>query len=104
MLTPALLSPDRGKHWLQTQVQQLLVASVFLLVTLRSADDASCYWGTDLETSTTLYVRLAGDPEPKVLRFNRALLYDCDAGRYVRQQQAMMFIRRTLKKMGLLST
>ena len=104
MLTPALPSPDRGKHWLQTQVQQLLAASAVPLATPRSADDASCYWGTDLETSTTLYVRLAGDLAPKVLRFNRALLYDCGAGRYVRQQQAMTFIRRTLKKMGLLST
>jgi hypothetical protein len=49
-------------------------------------------------------VRLAGDPEPKALRFNRALLYDCGAGRYARQQQATTFIRRTLKKMGILSS
>jgi hypothetical protein len=77
MLTPSLPSPDeRGKHWLQTQVQQLLAASAVALATPRSADDAACYWGTSLETGTTLYVRLAGDPEPKALRFNRALLYD----------------------------
>jgi hypothetical protein len=60
--------------------------------------------GTGLETGTTLYVRLAGDPEPKALRFNRVLLYDCGAGRYARQQQATTFIRRTLKKVGILSS
>ena len=58
----------------------------------------------DLETDTTLYLRLAGDPEPKALRFNRALLRDCGAGRYARQEQATMFIRRMLKKMGILSS
>jgi len=105
MLTPSLPSPDeRGKQWLQTQVQQLLSASVVALAAPRSEDDAACYWGTGLETGTTLYVRLAGDPEPKALRFNRILLYDCGAGRYARQQQATTFIRRTLKKMGILSS
>jgi hypothetical protein len=105
MLTPSLPSPDeRGKDWLQRQVQQLLAASAVALATPRSEDDASCYWGTGLETGTTLYVRVAGDPEPKALRFNRALLYDCGAGRYARQQQATTFIRRTLKKMGILSS
>jgi hypothetical protein len=77
MLTPSLPSPDeRGKDWLQRQVQQLLAASAVALATPRSEDDASCYWGTGLETGTTLYVRVAGDPEPKALRFNRALLYE----------------------------
>jgi hypothetical protein len=105
MLTPSLPSPDeRGKQWLQTQVQQLLAASAVALAAPRSEDDVACYWGTGLETGTTLYVRLAGDPEPKALRFSRALLYDCGAGRYARQQQATTFIRRTLKKMGILSS
>jgi hypothetical protein len=105
MLTPSLPSPnERGKRWLQAQVEQILAASAVALAPLRADGAPACYWGTDLETSTTLYVRLAGDPELKALRFNRALLYDCGAGRYVRQQQATTFIRRTLKKMGIVST
>jgi len=80
MLTPSLPRPDeRGKHWLQRQVQQLLAASAVALAPPRAEDDAACYWGTGLETGTTLSVRLAGDPEPKALRFPRALLYDCGA-------------------------
>jgi hypothetical protein len=46
---------------------------------------------------------LAGDPEPHALRFQPALLRDCGAGRYARQTQAILFMRRTLKKMGILS-
>ena len=105
MLTPSLPRPDaRGKHWLQRQVQQLLAASAVALATPRAEDDAACYWGTGLETGTTLSVRLAGDPEPKALRFPRALLYDCGAGRYARQQQATTFMRGTLKKRGIVSS
>ena len=62
----------------------------------------ACYWGTGLETGTTLYLRLAGDREPHALRFHHALLRDCGAGRYARQDQAILLIRRTLKKMGIL--
>jgi hypothetical protein len=80
MLTPSLPRPDeRGKHWRQRQVQQLLAASAVALAPPRSEDDAACYWGAGLETGTTLSVRLAGNPEPKALRFHRALLYDCGA-------------------------
>jgi hypothetical protein len=101
--SPSLRSLDeRGKHRLQTQVQRLLAASAVALATPHSEDDTACYWGTDLETSTILYLRLASDPAPKALRLNRALLHDCGAGRYPRQQQATTFIRRTLKKMGIL--
>jgi len=104
MLTPSLPSPDeRGKHWLQTQVQQLLAASVVALAPPRAEDDSSCYWGTGPETGTTLYLRLAGEPEPHALRFHHALLRDCGAGRYARQSQAILLIRRTLKKMGILA-
>jgi len=104
MLTPSPQNPDeRGKRWLQTKVQDLLATSAAARATPGSEDDAACYWGTALETSTTLYLRLAGDPEPQALRFNRALLRDCGGGWYTRQDYATMFIRRTLKKMGILS-
>ncbi len=104
MLTPAPQSPDdRGKHWLQAKIQQILADGAVVLSTPRFEGDPSCYWGTGLETSATLYLCLAGEPEPKALRFNRALLRDCGAGSYARQDQANMFIRRTLKKMGILS-
>ena len=105
MLTPARPRPDeRGKHWLQQQVQQLLAASAVALAPPRAEDDAACYWGTGLETGTTLSVRLAGDPEPKALRFHRALLYNGGTGCYARQPQAMTCMRRTLKKMGIVSS
>ena len=104
MLTPARQQPDeRGQRWLQAQVQQLLAANAVALATPDADGDPACYWGREPETSTTLYILLAGDPEPKTLRFNRALLHDCGAGRYARQQQATTFIRQTLKKMGILS-
>ena len=104
MLTPALPSPDeRGKRWLQAKVQEILAASAVALATLCSEGTPACYWGTGLETGTTLYLRLTGDREPHALRFNHALLRDCGAGRYARQDQAILFIRRTLKKMGILS-
>jgi hypothetical protein len=104
MLMPSRPSPDeRGKHWLQTQVQQLLAASAVALAPPRAEDDSSCYWGTGPEAGTTLYLRLAGDPEPHALHFQPALLRDCGAGRYARQTQAILFMRRTLKKMGILS-
>ena len=104
MPTPALHSPDdRGKRWLQAKVQQLLADSAIALAPPRSESDPTCYWGTGPATDTTLYVLLAGDPEPKVLRFPRTIIADCGAGLYFSQQQATAFIRRTLKKMGILS-
>jgi hypothetical protein len=104
MLTPALPSPDeRGKRWLQAKTEQILADNAVALAYPHTEGDPSCYWGIGPETGTTLYLRLAGDPEPKALHFNRALLHDCGAVRYTRQQQAMTIIRRTLKKMGILS-
>jgi hypothetical protein len=104
MLTPALPSRDeRGKHWLQAQVQQILADSGVALATPRTAGDLVCYWGTGPETETTLYLHLAGDPEPKALFFRRTMIADCGAGLYFSQHNAIMVIRRTLKKMGILS-
>jgi len=105
MLTPSLPRPDeRKKHWLQRQVQQLLAASAVALAPPRSEDDAACLWGIEPKTGTTLSLRLAGDPEPKALRFHRALLYNGGTGCYARQPQAMTCMRRTLKKMGIVSS
>jgi hypothetical protein len=104
MFTPSLPSPDdRGKHWLQAQVQQLLVASAVALATPGAEGACVCYWGTGPETGTTLYVLLAGDPEPKALPFRRAMIAACGSGLYVAQHNAIILIRRTLKKMGILS-
>jgi len=102
MLTPRL--PDeRGKRWLQAKVHEILAASAIPLATPHSESDPACYWGTSLETSTTLYLRLAGDLEPKALHFPRTMIADCGAGRYFSQSNAISFIRRMLKKMGIVS-
>jgi hypothetical protein len=99
----ALQGPDeRGKRWLQAKVQEILTANAITLAPSRAEGTPSAYWGTDLETGTTLYLRLAGTPEPTALRFGSTLLYDCGAGRYRSQERATIFIRRTLKKMGIL--
>jgi hypothetical protein len=104
MLTPALPSPDdRGKRWLQAQVQQILAAGAVVLATPRFEGDPSCYWGTDLATATTLYLRLASEPEPTALPFRRSMIVQCGSGLYFAQSQAILFIRRTLRKMGILS-
>ena len=104
MLSPSLPSLDaRGKLWLQAKVQQILVDSAVALATPRFEGDPSCYWGTGPETGTTLYLRLAGDPDPKALPFRHVMIIDCGAGLYVAQHNAIMLIRRTLKKMGILS-
>ena len=103
MLPPRPPAPDeRGKRWLQAKVQEILAASAVVLATPRSESDPACYWGTGLETGTTLYLRLAGDPEPKALHFRRTTIADCGAGRYFSQQTALLWIRQTLKKMGIL--
>ncbi len=104
MRPPRLPSPDeRGKRWLQAQVEQILADNAVTLATPRSASDASCYWGTGPETDTTLYFLLAGEPEPKALHFRWTTIADCGAGLYISQHSATMFIRRTLKKMGIVS-
>jgi hypothetical protein len=104
MQTPARKSPDeRGKRWLQAQVQQILAAGAVALATPRFEGDPACYWGTDLATDTTLYLHLAGDPEPKALPFRRTMIADCGAGLYFAQHNATAWIRQTLKKMGILS-
>jgi hypothetical protein len=104
MLTPARKSPDeRGQRWLQAQVQQILAAHAVALATPDPAEPPACAWGTGPETSTTLYLRLAGDPEPKALPFRHVMITDCGAGLYVAQHNALRVIRRALKKMGLLS-
>ena len=104
MLTPARKSPDeRGQRWLQAEVQQLLADSGVALATPGPEDTPACYWGTGPETSTTLYLRLAGDPEPKALPFRHVMITDCGAGLYVAQHNAIMVMRRALKKMGILS-
>jgi hypothetical protein len=104
MLSPSLPSPEeRGKRWLQAQVQQILAAHAVPLGT-RAEGDPTCYWGTEPETETTLYVLLASDPEPKALPFHRATIMSCGTGLYVTQSNATMLIRRALKKMGILPT
>ena len=104
MLTPSKPSPDeRGQRWLQAQVQQILAAGALRLTTPRAEGEPACYWGTAPETNTTLYVRLAGDPEPKALHFPLTMIAQCGSGLYPAQHNAIMFIRRTLRKLGLLS-
>ena len=102
MLTPRLPPPDeRGKRWLQVKVQEILAASAVALATPRSESDSACYWGTGLATGSTLYLRLAGDLEPKALLFRQTMITNCGAGLYASQSTAILFIRRTLKKMGI---
>jgi hypothetical protein len=105
MLTPSLPSPDdRGNRWLQARVQHILAESAVALATPRFEGDPVCYWGTGLEeTDTTLYLCLAGDPEPRALFFQRNLIMGCGTGLYAAQNRAILFIRRALKKMGILS-
>ena len=104
MLTPAPQSrEERGKRWLRVQVHQILAEAAVPLAAPRTEGDPSCYWGTDCDTATTLYLLLAGDPEPKALHFSRPLIADCGTGRYPKQGYARMLIRRTLTKMGILS-
>ena len=104
MLTPARQQPDeRGQRWLQAQVQQILAASAVALAIPGPEETPACAWGTGLETSTTLYLRLAGDPEPKALPFRHVMITDCGAGLYVAQHNARRVIHRMLKTMGILS-
>ena len=103
MLTPSLQNPnDRGKRWLQAKTQQILADSAVALATPRAEDAPSCYWGTGPETSTTLYFLLTGDREPKALHFHRGMITGCGSGLYATQHNAVLFIRRTLKKIGIL--
>ena len=93
---------DRGTRWLQTKTEEILATHAITLAPPRFEGDCSCYWGTDRETHKTLYLRLAGEPEPKALRFTRTMIAGCGAGQYTMQSQALLFIRRTLKKLGVL--
>jgi hypothetical protein len=103
MQTRALQSPhERGKRWLLAKTQQLLADSAVTRPPLRSESDPSCYWGTGPETGTTLYVLLAGHPEPKALPFPRTMIADCGAGLRFSQHNAILWIRRKLKKLGIL--
>jgi hypothetical protein len=105
MLMPSRRPPDdRGTRWLQAKTEQLVADRGVALAPPRFAGDSSCFWGTDLETTTTLYLRVAGDPEPKALRFNPYMIAGYGAGLYTMQHNAIQFIRRTLTKMGVLST
>ena len=105
MQTPVLHSPDdRGKRWLLAQVLHILADNAVPLATPCAAGDPVCYWGTGADTETTLYLRLTGDPEPHALHFHRIMILNCGSGLYASQATAVRFIRRTLKKMGILST
>ena len=102
MLSPSLPSPEeRGKRWLQAQVQQILAAHAVPLGTRAEGDPV--YWGKarPRRHSTS---SLASDPEPKALPFHRATIMSCGTGLYVTQSNATMLIRRALKKMGILPT
>ena len=104
MLPSSLPHPDeRGNRWLQAQVQHILAENAVALATPRFEGDPVCYWGTELETDTTLYLCLAGEPEPKELFFQRTMILGCGTGLYATQNRAVFFIRQALKKMGILS-
>jgi hypothetical protein len=104
MQSPSLPHPDdRGNRWLQTQVLHILSENAVALTAARTEGDPACYWGTGLETETTLYLCVAGDPEPKALRFQRNMIMGCGSGLYPTQHNAVLFVRRMLKKMGILS-
>jgi hypothetical protein len=103
MPTPAPSHPNEpGKRWLLAKTQQILADNAVTLAAPRSENDPSCFWGTEPETGTILYVRLEGDPEPKALPFRRDLIAGCGSGLYMTQDRAILLIRRTLKKMGIL--
>src|SRR5262249_51579331 len=87
-----------------TQVQQILATSAVSLATPRSQDAPASYGGTEPATETTLYLRLAGDPEPKALPFRRTMIAYCGSGLYSSQNYAALFMRRMLKNMGILSS
>jgi hypothetical protein len=104
MPTPRLpASDERGKRWLQAKTEQILADNAIALATSPADGEPACYWGTGLETGTILYLHLADDPEPKALLFRRTMIADCGAGLYFSQHNAITFIRRTLKKMGIVS-
>jgi hypothetical protein len=100
--SPLPSAQERGKRWLQAKVQQLLAESAVPLAPPSAEREPACLWGTGPETGTTLYLRLAGDPEPKALRFRRTMITDCGSGLYFAQHQAILWMRRTLKNMGIL--
>ena len=104
MQTPSLPQPDaRGQRWLQAKVQEILAAGAIALAPPGPQDTPACYWGTGAATDTTLYVWLAGAPAPTALAFSRPMITQCGAGLYAAQSNAILRIRRTLKKLGILS-
>jgi hypothetical protein len=104
VLTPAPASPhERGQRWLQAKTEQILADNAIALAHPHAEGAPSCYWGTGPETRTTLYFLLDDDPELKALFFRRTMITDCGAGLYSSQHNATLFIRRMLRKMGLLS-
>jgi hypothetical protein len=105
MLTPMLPSAhEPGKRWLQAQVEQILATGAVALAPPRAEGAPGCYWGTAPETETTLYFLLAGETVPQALAFPRAMLVGCGSGLYSTQHYATLFIRRMLRKMGILPT
>ena len=102
MLSPARPSPDeRGKRWLQTQVEQVLEQASIPLAT-SAAHQPPLYWGTTVATRATLYLWLAEEPQPRAMSFPRSLILDCGAGMRVRQNYARSYIARTLRQWRLL--
>jgi len=105
MLTPPPQPPDdRGTRWLQTKLEEILANNAIALAPPRFEGDAACYWGTEQDTHTILYVRLAGDPDLKALQFTSTMIAGCGSGLYLMQSQALFLMRRTLRKMGVLHT
>jgi hypothetical protein len=97
MLTPTpSYADDRGTRWLLAQVQHILAESAVVLAPPRFEGDPVCYWGTGRETDTTLYLCLAGDPEPKALVFQRNLILGCAGRASMRRSTApsSLFARR----------
>ena len=50
----------------------LLAANAVALAPPRADGAPTCSWGTEPETAATLYLRLAGEPEPHALPFRRS--------------------------------
>ena len=82
--SPLPSAQERGQRWLQAKVQQLLAESAVPPAPPSAEGEPACSWGTGPETGTTLSLRLAGEPEPKALRFRRTMMTDCGTGLMLR--------------------
>jgi hypothetical protein len=91
--------PDAwGTRWLEAQVLHVFTTDIRC-----SSGRAPTYtWGTTAETCTTLSMLFDGDPVPKEMHFSWAMIQDCGAGHRMTHRQALAFIRRALKRLGLL--